>query len=209
MPNQSTQQLIDVSDIREDVIIMKNGSLRSIINVSAINFELRSEEEQVAILQNFQRFLNTLDFPLQIVTQSRQLKIGGYIKLIDEKASALDELLKIQAIEYARFVKELSELANIMSKKFYVVIPFYAVESTEKGSVVSGLKNLFGSTGTSTTLTDGKFESFHNQLQQRVGLIMDGLLGMGLRADVLKEEALIKLFRNLYNPGMKISDVSD
>src|SRR3989338_8555110 len=118
MATQSTKQLVEVANIIDHVVLLKNGSLRSIINVSAINFELRSEGEQIAILQNFQRFVNSIDFPLQIVINSRKLNIDEYLKLINESANALtNELLKIQAMEYSKFVGELSDLSNIMSKK--------------------------------------------------------------------------------------------
>jgi len=130
MANQSTEQLVPITDIREGVVILKNGSLRMILEVSSINFELRSGDEQIAILQGFQRFLNSVDFPLQIVVGSRELNIDSYLKAIDGIIeSAENELLKIQASEYSRFIKELSSLSNIMSKKFYVVIPFYVYET--------------------------------------------------------------------------------
>src|SRR3989338_9307579 len=105
MPIQSTKQLVEVANIIESIVLLKNGSLRSVIEVSAINFELRSEGEQIAILQNFQRFVNSIDFPLQIVVHSRKLNIDSYLKLVDESSSALtNELLKIQAAEYSKFV---------------------------------------------------------------------------------------------------------
>ncbi|MEK7603662.1 MAG: hypothetical protein AAB461_00900, partial [Patescibacteria group bacterium] len=130
MPNQSTEQLVPISDIREGVVILKNGSLCMVLEASAINFELRSNDEQVAILQNFQNFINSVDFPLQIVVSSRRLKIEEYIKTVDGIAESTEnELLKIQTMEYSRFVKELSSLSNIMTKKFYIVISFYVYET--------------------------------------------------------------------------------
>ncbi|MEK9158184.1 MAG: hypothetical protein AAB638_03320, partial [Patescibacteria group bacterium] len=103
MPNTSTKQLVSIADIKDNIVLLQNGSLRSVIEVSAINFELRSEEEQAGILQNFQRFLNSIDFPLQMVVNSRQLNMDGYLKMVAGVAeSATNELLKIQAIEYGK-----------------------------------------------------------------------------------------------------------
>src|SRR3990167_961701 len=133
MATQSTKQLVGVANIIDNIILLKNGSLRSVIEVSAINFEFRSEGEQIAILQNFQRFVNSIDFPLQIVVSSRKLNIDEYLKLIDQFSNELtNELLKIQAAEYGKFVRELSDLSNIMSKKFYIVVPFYVFEAPSK-----------------------------------------------------------------------------
>ena len=136
MAVQSTKQLVEISNIIDNIVLLKNGSLRAVIEVSATNFELRSEGEQIAILQNFQRFVNSIDFPLQIVINSRKLNIDEYLKLINESANALtNELLKIQATEYSKFVGELSDLSNIMSKKFYIVIPFLGYKRINKSHV--------------------------------------------------------------------------
>src|SRR3989344_6531824 len=133
MPNPSTKYLVEVADIQDNAILLTNGSLRVVIEVAAVNFELRSEDEQIGILQNFQSFLNSIDFPLQMIVNSRQLNMDEYLKAIDTVAeSATNELLKIQATEYSKFVKELLELSNIMTKHFYVVLPFYVYETPSK-----------------------------------------------------------------------------
>src|SRR3989344_5634877 len=116
-PGLSTQNLVSIREIRDSVLLLKDGSLRALIEVSAINFELRSEDEQTAIIQNFQKFVNSLDFPLHISMISRRLYIDNYLKLAAEASGELDnELLRIQANEYMKFVEELSSLTNIMSK---------------------------------------------------------------------------------------------
>src|SRR3989344_4818542 len=144
MATQSTKQLVGVANIIDNVVLLKNGSLRAVISVSAINFELRSEGEQIAILQNFQRFVNSIDFPLQIVIHSRKLNIDEYLKLIDQSSSVLtNELLKIQAEEYRKFVGELSDLSNIMSKKFYIIVPFYVFEAPSKAGIMQSVKSIF------------------------------------------------------------------
>jgi len=204
MATQSTKQLVEVANIIDHVVLLKNGSLRSIINVSAINFELRSEGEQIAILQNFQRFVNSIDFPLQIVINSRKLNIDEYLKLIDQFSNELtNELLKIQAAEYSKFVKDLSDLSNIMSKKFYIVVPFYVFEAPSKSGITQSLKSIFKPSTVAKGLTPEQLETYKSQLLQRTELIFDGLVGMGLKAKTLERDELMNLFYGLYNPSSK------
>ena len=200
--NQSTLQLVEISEIRDNVVILKDGSLRAVVEVSAINFELRSEDEQNAILQGFQNFLNSVDFSLQMVVTSRRLFIDDYLKFVqDATSSVTNELLKIQSVEYVKFVKELSALANIMSKKFYIVIPFYIFENPSKAGISSSIKSLFGSGSSTRKLSEEKFATYKNQLLQRGELIYSGLVGLGLKTRLLEQEELTSLFYSLYNPS--------
>lgn len=202
MANATTKQLIEIAEIRESVIVLKNGSLRMVMEVSAINFELRSEEEQTAILQNFQRFLNSIDFPLQIVVNSRKFDLAEYMRTIQEASAQLtNELLKIQAEEYIKFIQELSELANIMSKRFYIVIPFYVLETPSGKGIFDSVKNVF-KRKKSEPVSVEKLETYKNQLMQRTELIFDGLVGMGLKTRVLEGQELINLLYTLYNPNV-------
>ena len=206
MAIQSTKQLVSVANIIDNIILLKNGSLRAVIEVSALNFELRSEGEQIAILQNFQRFVNSIDFPLQIVVNSRKLNVDEYLKLIDESANTLtNELLKIQATEYSKFVKELSDLSNIMSKRFYIIVPFYVFEAPSKSGIIQSFKSIFKPSAIVKDLTSEQLETYKGQLLQRTELIFDGLIGMGLKAKTLKENDLINLFYELYNPNNKLA----
>ncbi len=204
MATQSTKQLVEVANIIDNIVLLKNGSLRAVIEVSAINFELRSEGEQIAILQNFQRFVNSIDFPLQIVINSRKLNIDEYVKLIDQSANELtNELLKIQATEYSKFVKELSDLSNIMSKKFYLVVPFYVFEAPSKSGITQSIKSIFKPSAIVKELTPEQLETYKGQLFQRTELIFDGLIGMGLKAKTLEKDDLMNLYYGLYNPSSK------
>lgn len=204
MATQSTKQLVGVANIIDNIVLLKNGSLRSVIEVTAINFELRSEGEQIAILQNFQRFINSIDFPLQIVVNSRKLNIDEYLKLIETSSSELtNELLKIQATEYSKFIKELSDLSNIMSKKFYIVIPFYVFEAPSKAGIAQSLKSIFKPSTVAKELTPEQLETYKSQLLQRTELIFDGLVGMGLKTRTLEKDDLMNLFYGLYNPSSK------
>lgn len=199
--NPTTQQLIEASEVRGEIVVLKSGSLRAVIEVSAINFELRSEDEQMALLQNFQRFLNSVDFSIQIIIQSRRMEIEDYLKYIQEKSEDLDELLKIQAAEYGRFVKELSGLANIMSKKFYLVIPFFIYENPQKVGFLQGMKSMIRPAKTARQITDEQLDTYRNQILQRAELIFDGLVSLGLKTRLLEGEELVKVLYGSYNPG--------
>ncbi len=202
MANVSTKDLVEVADIQDTVVLLKNGSLRAVIEVSSINFELRSEPEQVGILQNFQRFLNSIDFPLQIVVSSRQLNMDEYLKLLDTvSVNNESELMKIQAVEYAKFIKELLELSHIMSKKFYIVLPFYIYEKPEKTGLVQSFKSVLSPAGVVRKINQAEIETYRTQLMQRADLVLDGLISLGLKARLLGQEELVNLFFNLYNPG--------
>ena len=206
MANSATKQLVDIKEIRDSVLIMRNGSLRMILEVSAINFELRSEEEQTAILQNFQRFLNSIDFPLQIVINSRRFDIAEYLKTVNQAAEQLtNELLKAQAGEYIKFIEELSQLSNIMSKKFYIVIPFYVLETPSGKGILDSFKNVFKSSTKNQDLAEDKLQAYKTQLLQRADLVFDGLVGLGLKTKILRDQEIMQLFYELYNPGGKIA----
>lgn len=202
MPTLSTKQFVEVADIREGVLFLKNGSLRSVLLVSSINFELRSEDEQTAIVRNFQQFLNSIDFPLQIVVNSQRFNIGDYLTSVQETIKDVtNELLRIQGAEYLKFVEELATLSNIMSKKFYIVIPFYVSDAPGKRGILDGFTSMFKSK-TTAALTDEQFQTYKNQLVQRTEIILGGLTAMGLRAQSVEQDGLVKLFTELYNPGV-------
>ena len=203
MATPSTKPLVAISDIRDDVIILNNGSLRMVLEISAINFELRSEEEQAAILQGFQSFLNSVDFPVQIVVDSRKFEIGAYLQSLEQRTQTItNELLRIQVAEYVTFVRELSSLANIMSKKFYITVPFYVVETPGGKGLLDRVSSLFGRKQPATTIDQEKFTIYRNQLAQRVELVFDGLVGLGLKARIIPSDELKKLFYAFYNPGI-------
>lgn len=203
----STQNLVEVSEVRDEVLILKSGSLRSIIEVSAINFELRSEEEQTALIENFQRFLNSVDFPIEIVVHSRRMQIDDYLKYVHEQSQNLDELLKIQASEYGRFVQELSGLANIMSKNFYLAIPFFIFENPQKTGLSQSFKGIFAPGHQMRQISEEQIETYKNQLMQRAELIFDGLVSLGVKAKMLQGEDLIKVLYAFYNPGSVLTNV--
>ena len=201
--NLNTKQFVDIYDIRDEVIILKNSSLRMLLEVNSVNFDLKSVDEQTAIIRGFQNFINSLDFPLQIVIQSRRLDIKNYLAKTEAIVNQIDnELLRIQGVEYLRFVRSLTDLANIMSKKFYLSVPFYLTETVDSSKGVGErLKETFGSAQEKIKgLTDQDFAVYQAQIKQRTDLLAAGLQEMGLTSRLLGKEELIKMFYALYNP---------
>ena len=202
--NLNTKQFVDIHDIRDGVILLKNSSLRMLIEVNSVNFDLKSADEQTAIIRGFQNFINSLDFPLQITVQSRRLDIKGYLTKTEVIVNQLDnELLRIQGVEYLRFVKSLTELANIMSKKFYLVVPFYLTETVDSSKGIGErIKETFGSAQEKIKkLNDQDFAVYKAQISQRSDLLSTGLQQMGLTSRLITDNAeLIKMFTGLYNP---------
>ncbi len=198
MPKSSTTQIIDIADIRDGVIVLKNKALRAILMVSSINFALKSKDEQKAVIYGFQQFLNSLDFPIQILAQSRRLDIETYLAMLKEKEEAQEnELLRIQTAEYSQFVKGLVEMANIMRKSFYIIVPFSAIEAKRE----SWLKKIKGLKPTpKIVFTEEAFLRYKEQLWQRLDHIAHGLAGMGLKVQAIDTENILELFFNIYNP---------
>lgn len=203
MPAPSTTEPLQIKDIRDGVVVLKDGSFRGIAQIDAINFELRSSDEQAGIIEQFQGFLNSIDFPLQVVIQSRKYNVETYLAGVEASASGLDnELLKLQAGEYVRFVRELSDLANIMGKRFYVIISLSATASAQTSSFLSGITGLFKKKAAAapTATPEQDIQTYKMQLQQRADLIIGGLSGMGLKGKLLGQEDIVALFTDLYNP---------
>ena len=195
----STQAYLDISEIKDNCIVMKDGTLRMVLLVSSINFSLKSQDEQNAVIQAYTQFLNSLDFPLQIVIQSRKLNIDLYLdKLQTVEREQTNELLKMQTADYRRFVNELVELSEIMSKRFYVVVPYSPV-SNKPRSFIDRLRETLSPTSI-IKLSQSKFEKFRNELRKRSEEIMGGLSSMDLKAVPLDTQTLIELFYNSYNP---------
>lgn len=204
---QSTKDFVVISEIRDNVALLKDGSLRSIIEVGSVNFDLKSLDEQTAIIAAFQNFLNSIDFPLQISINSRKLDIAPYMKSLEELAGKItNELMKIQAAEYSRFIRGLTELSNIMSKKFYIVIPLYVVETAAKtGEKTKGFLDTFKSIVSPSkfvkSLTDQELQNYKIQLNQRIEYVIGGISGLGLEGRTLGKDELMNLYYSYYNPG--------
>jgi hypothetical protein len=197
----STQKYVDVEEIRDGAIVLKNGALRSILLVSSINFDLKSSQEQDAIIGQYQSFLNALDFPAQIVISSRRFNITPYLELLDDQEKHQEnELLRFQISEYRTFIKNMTEVANIMSKFFYVVVPF-APSEDEKSGLLGKLSGIFQPKKMSS-LHGEQFETYRSQLLQRVDQVSAALVGTGVKVTQLNTEEIIELLYNSYNPSL-------
>ena len=196
-PAYSTQKYINVAEIKENTLILKDGSLRAVIAVSSTNFALKSEDEQNALVAAYQGLLNSLDFPIQILIQSRVLDIEGYLgKLKGLAAGQTNELLRIQMTEYIEYVGRLVEFANIMSKNFYVVVPFSA--NPVRQTFGSRIKKLLNPVA-QIAMNQEDFHRAKTKLDERVNHVMSELGGVGLRSLVLTTEELIELLYESYN----------
>lgn len=201
----TTQKFVDIDEIKDKSILLKDGSLRGIIEIGSINFELKSSNEQAAIIEFFQNFLNSLDFSLQIVIMSRKLDIKDYLKTIEQKRDIeQNELMRIQMTDYIRFVEGLTELTNIMSKKFYVVVPYHVQElGVQKQGVLDSFKSIFSPSASVKKLDPEKFGEYQRQLLQRMDIVIGGLGALGLTPKPLEEKELKVLASGLYNPEAK------
>ena len=203
MPAPSIQEKIAIEDIKDGIVILKDGGLRAILMTSSINFALKSTEEQDALTYHYQGFLNSLDFPIQILINSRKFDITDYINLLEQKQKEQEnELLRIQTTEYIDFIRGLTELVNIMTESFYVVVPFAPIEKKEMG-LLDKFSSILTFKKQMAFKTDQNFEQLKSQLWQRITYVSSGLEGLGLRAVPLNTEELIELYYSLYNPEAK------
>ena len=202
--------LVAVEEIRGNVVVMKDHSLKQVVMVGGVNFALKSELEQNIITQGYQTFLNGIDFPLQVVVHSRKVNIDTYIQgLLSRKDFEESPLLKSQIDEYAEFIRGFVQKNAIMEKTFLVVVPFYpSVAGIAGAKSAANLLPFLGGAKKSAaaaaakTETEAMQEYKENvaQLSQRTGQVMSGLAGIGLEVTVLENDALIELFYNFYNP---------
>jgi len=200
MPNQkaATQNFVPIKDIRENVVIKKNGEMLMVVLASSVNFALKSLDEQRAILQQFQNFLNTVDFSLQIYVQSRKLNIEPYIEILHGLNKNQDnDLMRIQLQEYIGFITKFTDEYDVMSKSFFVVIPY----SPTKLNMSKGFSKFLGGSSSNVSSTDQQFEEHRLQLEQRAAMVVQGLAGVGVRTMTLQKDDLVELYYHLYNPG--------
>lgn len=197
------QELVDIKEIRDGILVLKDGSLRAVLIASSVNFALKSSDEQDAIILQYQNFLNALDFSVEFFVQSRGLNIEPYLDTLRERLKReYDELMKVQISEYIEFVKAFVDSSNIMAKSFYIVVPFTPVTLLKRGGVQDAFFSFFGSKETRLQpLDDKKFEEYKTQIYQRMEVVRQGLVRTGVRVVPLNTEELVELFYGLYNPG--------
>ncbi|KKS81661.1 MAG: hypothetical protein UV57_C0042G0007 [Parcubacteria group bacterium GW2011_GWD2_43_10] len=197
----STVSFLDIAEVREDCVIMRDGTLRGVLLCSSVNFALKSEDEQTATIQAYMQFLNSIDFPLQIVIQSRKLNIDGYLeklKVIEKQQT--NELLRVQIADYLDYIKELISLGEIMTKRFYLIAP-YNPQSDKRRNFFQRLLSILAAAGT-VKLSRDEFERYAEALGKRMEFLISGLASTGLTAVRLDTQGLIELYYNSYNPEL-------
>lgn len=198
-PSTSTQQYLDISEIREDIVVMKDGTLRAVVLVSSINFSLKSEDEQQAIIGGYVSFLNSLDSPIQILIQSRKLNVDDYLnRLKEQEKTQQNELLRSQIADYRQFVGELVDLGEIMQKKFFVVVPHNPATAKRKGFFARMSEVL--SPLVSAKLREEQFRARKKDLMVKVDAVRANLNSMSLANAMLDTQSLIELYYTAYNP---------
>lgn len=196
----ATQEFVAIDEIREGVVILKNGGLRAVLMSGSRNLELESIDSQNVVIGAYADFINSFDWPLQIIIHSRKLDIGPYLKTLEEKLKTQEnELLKIQTAEYIDFIRNFVTLTDIMVKRFYIGVPFDPIESKTEGPIEK-ITSLLPKTQPKTILSEERFKEYKNQLLQRVEHIILTLAHVGIKASQLQTDELVELFYNLYNP---------
>lgn len=194
----STQEFVPIERVRDGIIILKSGELRTVLLTNSLNLGLKSEDEQQAVLSQFQNFLNSLDFPIQIFVESRKLNIKPYMDLLKERSAEIKEdLLKIQIHEYMGFIAKFTEESNIMTKHFFITIPYF--NQNPQGGVPVPLSILGGTSQPKNG--DTGFDAARIQLEQRTATVLQGLSRFGIRAQRLGTEEVVELFYKLFNPS--------
>lgn len=207
----STQENLDIAGVEDGVVILKNGSYRIVLDVTAINFGLKSEREQNSIIFQFQGFLNSLHFPIEIVVQSRKLDLTPYLARLRQRAGEqTSELLKAQTLDYVDFISELINMANIMKKRFYVTIGWENIE-LQNLSLVDKLLHR-GNSISLLKISESEFKTRGDDLREKASTVAGGLGSIGLHCKQLTTKELIELFYNFYNPGIadkeRLSDLA-
>lgn len=195
----STQQYLDILEIKDDTVVMKDETLRAVLRISSINFSLKSEDEQNAIISSYVSFLNNISTPIQIVVQSRDLNIDNYLEnlKIKEKEQT-NRLLKIQTAEYIEYIQELVSIGKIMSKKFFVIVPYSPLTDKHKGFFAQ-LSESFKPAKV-LRLREDRFRKYKESLSRRVSSVASALFSLGVDVKMLNTQELIELYYNTYNP---------
>lgn len=202
----STQNALQIAEIRDGIVIMSDGSYRSVVMVKSINFDLMSQQEQEAVEYSYQGFLNSLYFPIQIFIRSQKVDLQPYIEKLDKIRTEHDNMLLALLMEdYIGYIDALSQQTNIMDKKFYVVIPFFPVIDAQKAitqskNFLTGLGSLFDKKEQHVVINEPELENAKTELRNRVQAVLSGLLQAGIQGLPLDTQELIELYYDTYNP---------
>jgi len=198
---KATQEFVPIKEVRDGIIVLKDGGLRAIILANSVNLSLKSDDEQKATILQFQSFLNTLDFTVQISVQSRRLDIRPYLVLLEDRMKVQNEpLLKLQTKEYIDFVRNFTESVSIMTKTFFVVVPYTRTVLSSDRSILKGLFNRKSKEEVKLASQED-FEEKRSQLEERVSVIEQGLSRCGIKSAQLGTEEIVEVFYKVFNPG--------
>lgn len=198
---KATQEFVPIKEVRDGIVVLKDGGLRAIVLANSINLSLKSDDEQRATIMQFQNFLNTLDFSVQISVQSRRLDIRPYLLLLENRMKVQSEpLLKLQTQEYIEFIRNFTESVSIMTKNFFVVVPYTHVNLKPDSGI---LGKLFSKRNKKEEELKNQldFEEKRSQLEQRVSVIQQGLARCGIKSAQLGTEEVVEVFYKVFNPG--------
>jgi len=198
---KATQEFVPIKEVRDGIIVLKNGDMRAIVLANAVNLSLKSDDEQKATIMQFQGFLNTLDFPIQISVQSRRLDIRPYLLTLENRMKVQNEpLLKIQTKEYIEFIRNFTETVAIMTKNFFIVVPYTHMNLPQQSKF---LDKLFGRRNAEETrkADQADFEEKRSQLEERVRVIQQGLSRCGINSAQVGTEEVVEIFYKVFNPG--------
>lgn len=204
-PN-STQNTLQIAEIRDGIVIMNDGTFRCVIMVKSINFDLMSQQEQEAVEYSYQGFLNSLYFPVQIFVRSQKVDLQPYIDKLDKIRTEHDNMLLALLMEdYITYIDQLSMQTNIMDKKFYVVIPYFPNPDvkqalTQSKNFLTGFADLFGNKEQHVTINEADLEAAKTELRNRVQAVLSGLMQCGIQGLPLDTQELIELYYDTYNP---------
>lgn len=198
---KATQEFVPIKEVRDGIIVLKDGELRAIILANSVNLSLKSDDEQKATILQFQSFLNTLDFSIQISVQSRRLDIRPYLLLLEDRMKIQNEpLLKLQTKEYIDFIRKFTEDVSIMTKSFFVVVPYTHTVLKSNSGILGRLFTRKNKTEIGIAKQED-FEEKRSQLEERVGVIQQGLSRCGIKSAQLGTEEVVEVFYKVFNPG--------
>ena len=208
----STQDSLQISQLRDGMAIMKDGTFRAVVACKSINFDLMSSTEKSGVEYSYQNFLNSLYFPVQVLIRSQRVDIGPYLQRLAEIRRNQDNmLLNVLMDDYMQFIDVLSQEANIMDKSFYIVVQYATVESIENALEQSKgfFKKLFSSGSNEVTVTKidrVTYDKAVTEINNRVDLVVNGLFQMGIQSARLNTKELSTLFYNFYNPDTAVHE---
>jgi hypothetical protein len=208
-PN-TTQNSLQISEIRDNIVIMNDGSFRAVVACQSINFDLMSSREREGVEYSYQNFLNSLYFPLQIFIRSQRVDIGPYIdRLVGIRRAQDNMLLNVLMDDYINFIDVLSQEANIMDKSFFIVVPFYP--NGDLSTLVEASKGFFGKifakpTQAGVKVDQATYEKGKDELRNRIDSVTSGLFQIGVKSVQLTTKELGELYYNVYNPDTAVRE---